>query len=211
MAGKIDGVAVASIVGGTIFVYAGITGRSALATIKAIVSGKSPTTTGNANPIAGTGNPNATTSGSATISGTVTGTAIAQAATKYVGHAYKYGGAPGLNGTDPWDCSSFVNWVLSHDMHLPIPGGSWNPSNHGPATGSYSSYGKSIPRANVSAGDLCLWATHVGIALNGSQMISALNEKLGTQITGIENGGPQGEGLTIRMVPGTAANITGKT
>ena len=204
MAGKIDGVAVASIVGGTIFVYAGITGRSALATIKAIVSGKAPTTAGNANPIVGqgTGNPDAKVSGNASIQGSVNGTAIAQDAVQYVGHGYKYGGAPGPNGTNPWDCSSFVNWVLNHDMHINLPGGSWNPNSHGPATGSYSGFGRSVDRANVSAGDLCLWPTHIGIALNGSQMVSALNEKLGTQITGIEDGGPKGESLSFHRVQG---------
>lgn len=203
MASRIDGVAVAAIVGGTIFVYSGITGRSVLGSIQAIVSGKPPAAAPQANPISGqgTGNPNANAVGSATIQGgSVNGTAIAQDATQYVGHAYKYGGAPGPNGTNPWDCSSFVNWVLNHDMHIAIPGGNWNPSTHGPATGSYQSFGSSVPRGQVQAGDLCVWATHIGIALNNSQMVSALNERLGTQITGIENGGPQGESVTCRRI-----------
>ena len=35
------------------------------------------------------------------------------------------------------------------------------------------------------AGDLCVWPTHIGIALGGSQMISALNPSLGTLVTPI--------------------------
>lgn len=199
MAQKLDGIAIASIVGGTIFVYAGITGRSVLASIQAIVSGKSPSGLAKANPIQGTGNPNAAPVGQASIQGSVNGTAIAQDAVQYVGHAYRYGGAPGPSGTNPWDCSSFVNWVLNHDMHVNIPGGNWNPSTHGPNTTSYSGWGGAsvVARGNAAAGDLALWGTHIGICLNNSQMVSALNEHLGTRITGIENGGPQGETLRI--------------
>jgi cell wall-associated NlpC family hydrolase len=200
VAGKLDGTAVGAFVAGTIFVYAGLTGKSVLASIQSVVSGKSPKGLANANPIQGTGNPDAATMSPAAISGSVSGSAIASDAVRYAGHAYLYGGAPGPNGTSPWDCSSFCNWVLSHDMRMSIPGGAWDPSTHGPATGSYLGFGTGISRSQVAAGDLIVWPTHMGIALNNTQMISALNPGLGTQVTGIENGGPQGESLVCRRV-----------
>lgn len=200
---RIDGIAVASIGAGVIFCYAGITGRSALASIQSLILGKSPSKLATANQISGTGNPNASPDNSATISGgSVNGTAIAQKAVTYQGHAYVYGGAPGANGSGPWDCSSFVNWVLGHDFGLHIPGSPWNPATHGATAADYLGWNgaKTIPRGQVAAGDLCVWSTHIGIALNNSQMISALNPSLGTRITGIENGGPQGESLTCRRI-----------
>ena len=42
MAGKVDGVALASIGAGAVFVYAGLKGYSVLAAIKSVVSGKAP-------------------------------------------------------------------------------------------------------------------------------------------------------------------------
>lgn len=200
--GKLDGIALGSIAAGTVFVYAGLKGKSVLASIQTVVQGNSPATSPNVNPIKGTGNPNATPLGSANITGSVNGTAIAQDAVKYQGHAYLYGGAPGPNGSSPWDCSSFCNWVLSHDMKIAIPGGSWNPATHGPATGSYLVWAGAsrISRSNLSAGDLCVWPTHMGIALNGTQMISALNPSLGTAITTIDNGAPGGEPLSCLRI-----------
>lgn len=198
---KLDGIALGSLAAGTLFVYSGLTGKSVLASVQLIVSGKSPKSLGNSSPIKGTGNPAASAATPGSISGgSVSGAAIAADAMKYVGHAYLYGGAPGPNGTDPWDCSSFCNWVLSHDLRMPIPGGAWNPSGHGPATGSYLGWGTGINRNQVGAGDLIVWPTHMGIALNNTQMISALNPSLSTEVTGIENGGPQGESLVCRRI-----------
>lgn len=53
MAQKLDGVAIGAVVAGTAFVYAGITGRSLLLSIQAIISGKSPSSVPVANPITG--------------------------------------------------------------------------------------------------------------------------------------------------------------
>jgi len=203
MASKIDGVALATVAIGTLFVYAGITGKSVLASIRAMVTGKSPSLLANMNPINGTGNPNATAVPAGTVTGTGNGAAIASDALKYVGHKYLYGGAPGTNGQNPWDCSSFVNWVLGHDFKMSLPGGvSYDGRTHGPVTGGYMSWSgaHTIPRSSLEAGDLCVWSTHIGIAINGSQMVSALNPSLGTMVTTPENGGPQGETLVCRRI-----------
>lgn len=190
------------------FVYAGVTGRSVLVSIQALIQGKSPSTGPNVNPIAGTGNPNAQPQTAGNVSGGgVNGSALANTALANVGHAYLYGGAPGPNGSNPWDCSSAVSWWVGHQMNHSIPGGSWavataNGSQHGPATTQYNSWSGAsvIPRSQLGAGDLCCWSTHIGIAINNSQMVSALNESLGTQVTGVESGGPQGESLTRRRI-----------
>lgn len=205
---RINGRAIAAIGAGVAFCYSGITGRSILQSIQAIIQGKSPTTVANTTPIQGTGNPNAQAQPAGNISGGgVNGSALANMALANVGHAYLYGGAPGPNGSNPWDCSSAVSWWIGHQMSHAIPGGSWaavtaNGSQHGPATGSYNSWSgaKVIPRSQLGAGDLCCWDTHIGIALNNTQMVSALNPSLGTAVTGVENGGPGGETLTCRRI-----------
>jgi cell wall-associated NlpC family hydrolase len=202
-ANRVDMAGLAMLATGAIFAYAGLTGKSVLAELHAIVSGQSPATLGQANPIKGTSNPAATpTAPGAVGGGTASGAVIAQDAMQYVGHKYVYGGAPGQSGANGWDCSSFVNWVLNHDLGMSIPGGTWNPNTHGPNTTSYNGWSGAnpIPRNQAGAGDLCCWSTHIGIAINNTQMVSALNERLGTQITGIENGGPQGESLTCRRL-----------
>jgi len=51
----VDGPAIGAILAGSVFLYAGLTGRSVLASVQAVVQGKSPTTAPVANPIAGTG------------------------------------------------------------------------------------------------------------------------------------------------------------
>lgn len=197
---------------GAIILWSGLRGKSWTDVLRQVVAGKNPASSANVNPIAnpqfqstGTGNPSATGETPGVIAGSVNGTAIANDAMKYVGHPYLYGGAPGPSGQNPWDCSSFVNWVLNHDMISPIPGYSgrqWNPSTHGPATGSYIVWtgAHTISRANVDAGVLCVWETHIGIAINNTQMVSALNEHLGTEVTGIESGGPSGEVLVCRRL-----------
>ena len=194
--------------GGAIFLWSAIEGKSWSTVLRNIISGKSPQSAANVNAITagaaplagGTGNPSAAVSdGGAIGGGTITGQALANEAMTGQGHAYLYGGAPGPNGTNPWDCSSACNWWQTR-VGLPIPGGAWNPSTHGPATGSYLSWGSGISSGQVGAGDLCVWATHMGVAINNTQMISALDPALGTAVTGILAGGPPGETVSFRRV-----------
>jgi len=137
----------------------------------------------------------------------VSDNSIASDAQKYAGHPYLYGGAPGPNGTKPWDCSSFVNWVLGHDLGMTLPGNStpgYNGSSHGPNTISYLGWTGAATISNkasdAQAGDLCVWQTHMGIALGNGNMISALNPSLGTKVTTIAGGSPGPEILFVRRI-----------
>jgi cell wall-associated NlpC family hydrolase len=198
----IKGASVAYATIGGIVLYSGIKGSSIGDTVRAVLKGN--LTVSNTEVLS---NPNATAVTAGAVVGSATGSAIAADALKYSGHAYLYGGAPGPDGSRPFDCSSFVSFVLGHDMRMMIPGGAWssvtdNGSQHGPTTTDYLSWSgaSTISASQVQAGDLAVWSTHIGICINNTQMQSALNPTLGTAVTGIINGGPQGEAVKYRRL-----------
>jgi len=194
MADQTSGFALAAVLGGVVFLYAGIRGVSVLKSIQAVIQGKAPSTVAQSQPIAATsGVLVASTSAAGSAGGAVSGSG----ATRYQGHCYLYGGAPGLTGAGCWDCSSFVNWYIGHDLGRPIPGvAHYDGSSHGPATGSWLiwSGAVTIPASQAQDGDIVVWPTHMGIYLGGGQMISALNPSLGTRVTSVAGGAPGGEG-----------------
>jgi cell wall-associated NlpC family hydrolase len=199
MAGKVDMIGLSMLAAGSIFAYAGITGRSALGTLYTIVSGSSPGHLPGVNPIAGTANPNAIPVAPGNVTGG-TSSGLAQWGLSQVGHKYVYGGAPNSGG---WDCSSMVSEGITTVLHKPLP--NTNPytgATHGPTAADYKGWSGAvtIPRNQAGADDLACWDTHIGIIINNTQMVSALNERLGTQVTGIEQGGPQNESLTCRRL-----------
>lgn len=178
--------------GGFILVMSGIRGWSVTGTLRDVVSGHAPG--GVANPIRGTsGGENVPGSGNTLL----TGSAIANEAEAIgPGHAYRYGGSPGTSGNSPWDCSSFVNFVIGAKLRKSIPGyrnGSYTGAVHGPPTGAWLIWPgvKTIKRGSVQAGDIMVWQTHMGIAISSTLMVSAQDEALGTNISQIE--GPTGE------------------
>lgn len=160
---------------GAIFVWSGIRGWSVLGTIRDLVSGAKPN--------------------QAEIMPTLSSvTGLAGIAEQYAGHAYSYGGAPGKDGSKPWDCSSFANYVIGVKAQRAIPGyraGTYDGSVHGPTTGQWAVWpGLShMTAADVQAGDIIVWAGHMGIAVDATHMISALNEKEGTALTPIAGTG----------------------
>lgn len=191
MARQVDGIALGTIFAGSLSLYAGLTGKSIPAALQAVVQGKSPATAAAANPITGAGavpdNP--------VGPGSATGQQIATDALAYQGHCYSFGGAPGTDGTSCWDCSSFVNWVIGRDLGLAIPGvpaGQYDGADHGPSSFLWAAWTGcttigSDPSA-AQAGDLCIWMNavgHIGIAIGGGQMVSALDPSDGTKVTPI--------------------------
>lgn len=138
--------------------------------------------------------------------------AIANDALRYNGAGYQYGGSP-ASGIGHWDCSSFVSWVMGHDLKMSVPmypNGTYTGTSHGPTAAQYLvwSGAVSVDRKNASAGDLACWVTHIGIVTGPDQMISAYSTRMGTVVTGINGAGPSGEPLVIRRING-AASIAG--
>lgn len=183
----INGVALTSVCAGSLLVWSGIKGWSILQTAGEIITGKVPTGTEvNTLTAANTGS---TAGGSITTS-----SGLANDALGYQGHKYVYGGAPGKNGQNGWDCSSFMNWVIGHDAGRAIPGygaGKYDGSSHGPPTGSWGIWPglQHISASDVQAGDLIVWTGHMGMAISNGMMISALDSKDGTITTPIQGYG----------------------
>ncbi len=172
---------------GVLLFWSGFRGWGITATLQDIITGKQP-----AGPAINA--PQNVLAAAAAGGGSVaaSGNAIADDAMGYQGHAYSFGGAPGKDGTGPWDCSSFCNWVLSHDLGLAWPGaGRYDGASHGPPTGSWAAWltarGMSVKGgiANAQAGDVIVWTNHMGICTGPGHMVSALNPSLGTKLTAI--------------------------
>jgi len=186
----INGVALTAVASGSILIWSGIKGWNLTQTVGEVITGKVPTGS-NVNLLTA---PNSGGGGGANSAIGFTNSQVANDALQYAGHAYSFGGAPGKNGTNPWDCSSFVNWVVGHDLHGAIPGygpGQYDGSVHGPPTGSWAVWPgmAHISASQVQAGDIIVWAGHMGIAVNNQEMISALNSRLGTKVTPIAGNG----------------------
>jgi hypothetical protein len=153
----------------------------------------------------------------AAIKGAVTGAAIAADAVRYAGRGYVYGGTAATPGD--WDCSSFVSYVLGHDLGLALPGGHWGqpgfpPGSHGPVVETYAAWGQPITEAQAGPGDLVCWVGagpggHIGIILGTNKMVSALNSQAGTLISPIAGYGPLGVPQVYRRISATAATAPG--
>lgn len=154
----------------------------------------------------------------ATIKTAVTAAAIASDGMRYAGRGYVFGGNASTPGD--WDCSSFVSYVLGHDLGMALPGGRWGqpgfpPSSHGPVVfPDYTNWAGAVPvqEPQAGAGDLVLWAGvgaggHMGIVLGPGKMVSALNPQLGTLVSPITGYGPLGVNPVYRRI--TAASPGG--
>jgi cell wall-associated NlpC family hydrolase len=182
-------VALGAIAAGSVFTYAGIKGLSIPDAVQGIVQGRSPATLPQKYAIDPPVSTPPATGSQAVAGGSATGQAIANDALKYNGTGYHYGGPADKPGN--WDCSSFVSYVLGHDLGQPLPGGSWGdpgmpPHTHGPTTTSYRGFGRAISRGEVAAGDLIVWPDHIGIAINNSTMINARSSTTGTGLSSID-------------------------
>lgn len=159
--------------------WSGIKGWNVTRTVGEIISGQAPKGTDENKLIT----PDATSGNAVGF----TSSGIANYALQFQGHAYFFGGAPGISGQNPWDCSSFANWVYSKTGHA-IPGygpGKYDGSVHGPPTGLWLGWMQHISQNEAQPGDVVVSATHMGIVIGPNQMVSALNSKLGTKITPI--------------------------
>ena len=192
---ELNGKALSAIGVGIILVWSGVKGWSVLGVFRDLIAGRPPSNTGEAflTPSRSdlmSGSPDEDRSPLLRGSGDVAGTAL-----QGVGHAYRFGGAPGKDGTKPWDCSSMVNWVVGTKLGRAIPGygpGKYDGSSHGPTTfiwGVWLSGLQKLNRNEVAAGDIIVWTDHMGIAVDNGNMISAHNPAIGTTVTPIDGHG----------------------
>ena len=130
------------------------------------------------------------------------GQRIAAQGLKYLGSGYVFGGRADRVGN--WDCSSFVSFVLGHDLGYPLPGGKWGdpgfpPHAHGPTTNNYLMWGKPVTAAQAAPGDLVVSSTHMGIVLEGGQYVSARTPVLGTGVGSYRSSFPGGAPVFRRV------------
>jgi len=193
---------------GIIMAWAGVSNLSPITVVKNLLTGQNPAT--NAGNDAGintsqyTSNAGSNSPVSASGSNGPLGQAIANDALQYQGAGYVWAGTP-ASGIGNWDCSSFCNWVIGHDESLAIPlykAGKYTGTSHGPATGVWLVWtgAVTIDTKDAAAGDLAVWETHMGIVINNTEMISALDPSSGTQVTTFANGAPFGEVMVIRRL-----------
>jgi len=186
----VNGKALASVTLGGLLVWSGVKGFSVLGTLNDLILGNMPQQT-EVYPLDGGG----AESGSLPSTGN---TPLASVAVQYEGHAYRFGGAPGLDGSKPWDCSSMVNWLVSVKLGKAIPGygpGKYRGSSHGPSTPQWAIWNglTSLDRREVGSGDVIVWVGpgygHMGIALDNERYVSALNPRKTTRIETIDGFG----------------------
>jgi cell wall-associated NlpC family hydrolase len=184
----IPGLPLGMIAVGGILVFSGIENTSITAILSSLAKGAKPGKgPGELFATPGSTGPNTTVGDNTNQGQGATGSAIADDALKYVGHVYVWGGPANVNGG--WDCSSFVSWVLGHDLGLALPGGSWasatgSGTEHGPNVASYTLWGGAyhIPQSQVQAGDLICYPpdTHIAIATSSTDGVSAESTANGT-------------------------------
>jgi cell wall-associated NlpC family hydrolase len=207
---KLDPFGMSALAVGALVTYAGVTGKSIPDAFQAIITGKSPTKVKQANPIT---TPSGDFGGGTLGAPSGSNPAVAEQALTYLGKMrYVWGGAPSSGGVD---CSSFVNMVVGRDLTRAIPtykAGAYTGSTHGPPTGGWLIWNgcRTVSHDGKDAlpGDICVWATHMGIATGNGKMISARSAMSNPNI-GIDtiNGDIPGERVSIRRlqrVPGGA-------
>lgn len=178
---RVDPVALGAIAIGSVLLFAGIKGYSIPQTLQDVITGKSPLSQAQTTPITS----NVTASAATAAGG---GSALAADAVTYVGHCYKFGGAPGTDGKGCWDCSSFMNWVVGHDGGMAIPGypaGSYDGASHGPSTLAWLLFGTGISAAAAQSGDLIVGETHMGMVTTPGNYVSAHDPTEGTTVSPI--------------------------
>jgi cell wall-associated NlpC family hydrolase len=213
---RFSGPAIGAIAAGGLLVFAGLKGYSLGTALQDIIMGTSPLSESQVNPITGTP---ATAAAGGTAGGTATDSEIANQALSYAGKiGYCYGGAmeAAVNGCPAGkpDCSSFVNWVVGHDLQLAIPGyapGAYDGTVHGPGTISWAVFGSGISRAEVQAGDIVVWgpSVHMGVAISNTEFVSDQDPELAVGTANIDSAGTLGI-LFCRRIVTPAAPAAGQ-
>lgn len=126
---------------------------------------------------------------------------------------------PGPETGTVYPGSSFISYVLGHDLGLSLPGGSWarvtgRGTIHGPVVMDYATWGGAVTIPTPNPGALVIWNgvgtnAHIGISIGGGRMISAYDTASGTIVTPIAGNGPTGAGRPMfRRVLGVEGGQT---
>lgn len=182
---------------GGVLLWSGVKGTRWSDTLRNIISGSGTTNMVNAYPI--TTVPGAEQAGNTGATGSVGGAAgsLAQTFASFAGKVpYRWGGA----NPRGWDCSGSFNYVANHLCGITIPGyrpHTFTGATHGPNTAVYwawmPAHASMVNRNQIQPDDVCLWQTHMGVAVNGADYVSAFDTQLGTTVQPIHGGGPNGE------------------
>lgn len=189
----IDGKALTAVGIGAIFIWSGVKGWSVLKTIEDIIRG-GPPAGGLSNPLVSGDAGDLVKAGAEGVRLPGIASVAPVEGVRWLGHPYRFGGAPGQDGSGPWDCSSFCNFIYGVKLGLPIPGyaaGQYHGQVHGPTTFQWAVWPgiRSITRDQVQAGDVIVYqkdaSGHMGIAINNTDMVHAPNPRVGTIISKI--------------------------
>jgi cell wall-associated NlpC family hydrolase len=179
-------------------VYSGLKGTRWTDTLRNVIAGKDPKTTLTAYELT-----SANITGDTGTTGSVGGAPGSLAAT-FAGYAGRVPYSWGHANPHGWDCSGAFNYVANHDCGIAIPGYAphrFTGSTHGPNTlvywGWLPAHASHLNRDQVGANDICLWQTHMGVAVSNTQYVSAYDTQEGTVIKDIHGGGPIGELATF--------------
>lgn len=183
---------------GGILLWSGVKGTRWSDTLRNIISGSGTANINKAYPI--TSAPQTGGNGSTPSVGGDAGS-LAQTFASFAGHVpYLWGGA----NPRGWDCSGSYNYVANHLCGIPIPGygpHAFTGATHGPNTLVYwawlPGHASHLNRDQIQANDICLWQTHMGVAVNATEYVSAYDTQKGTTIQPIHGGGPIGELATF--------------
>lgn len=174
---QLSGVGVAVMVGGGLLLFAGLKNFTPLEGLRSIAGGKNPASTAAASTSSlasesaqldaavsaayGSGSAPAADAPSGGAA-PATGSAIADAALKYEGVPYKYGGTSPQTG---FDCSGFIQYVLTHDLGIPGVPRTIGAQNLWPGA-------VGVGQSQVQAGDLVLWPYGAGPDAHGGIVVA---------------------------------------
>lgn len=194
----VSGIGLMVTAAGGVLVIAGIKDVPVLTVLRAFAGGYAPTGagprtttvsfTGVADGAPAAGGTDAPASGSAPAAGG-TGQAIAEAARKYIGIPYSWGGKNPAKGLD---CSGLVHQAILDATGVSCPLSSYTQSTWSGFT--------AVKRSEVAAGDVCWWFGHVVVAVSNTRCISAPRPGLSVREETINSAGPAGTGSPTRCL-----------